>query len=68
MNARLAAQESEVMINELIETSKRASKRKGISLKEAINFGVDIRIKHASTESRKHFWEKSRNKALELAN
>lgn len=57
MNARQASEENQLLINQLVEVSQRIAKRKNISIDDAIDYGVDVRIAQSTTEAQIAAWE-----------
>lgn len=53
MNARTAIEENTRLIKELFNSAKEFSERKGISIKEAIDFKVSVMINHAKNDTAK---------------
>jgi hypothetical protein len=57
MNARLAVEENERLIKELISQAIKIHQRLGISVIDAIDYLTGVAIKNAPTESSKAAWE-----------
>ena len=53
MNARIAIQENEIIINQIIERAERVASKKSITTKEALEFGREIEMKHATNDTAK---------------